>query len=277
MAVGLSVAIVALAGYLTVRHQLYASIDDSLLHRARPTRAKSGTLERHQADGVPPWLPGAADVHDPAAVRQRRVQVQRHARVAATTHPCSGEPELAVARGDEHWTCRTIVTQQRRPTGCAVPVPGERRQRARPRAVAGARTSRRSTSSAWCWSSSVARGDRGRPSPAGASRATACARCAAHRRPPRRSPAPRSSTRSTVEGNDEIARLVARVQPMLAALAASRDRQRQLVADAGHELRTPLTSLRTNLDLLTQAERGAASPRPRGPSCSTTCGSRSRS
>ncbi len=42
---------------------------------------------------------------------------------------------------------------------------------------------------------------------------------------------------------------------MLAALSASRDRQRQLVADAGHELRTPLTSLRTNLDLLTQADR----------------------
>ena len=40
---------------------------------------------------------------------------------------------------------------------------------------------------------------------------------------------------------------------MLAALAASRDRQRRLVADAGHELRTPLTSLRTNLDLLAQA------------------------
>jgi two-component system sensor histidine kinase MprB len=41
---------------------------------------------------------------------------------------------------------------------------------------------------------------------------------------------------------------------MLTSLAASRDRQRRLVADAGHELRTPLTSLRTNLDLLAQAD-----------------------
>jgi two-component system sensor histidine kinase MprB len=41
---------------------------------------------------------------------------------------------------------------------------------------------------------------------------------------------------------------------MLAALSASRDRQRRLVADAGHELRTPLTSLRTNLDLLLQSD-----------------------
>ena len=65
---------------------------------------------------------------------------------------------------------------------------------------------------------------------------------------------------------------------MLTALSASRDRQRQLVADAGHELRTPLTSLRTNLDLLTQADsRGRACRRRRAPSCSTTCAPRSRS
>nr|WP_232523423.1 HAMP domain-containing sensor histidine kinase [Nocardioides sp. MAH-18] len=65
-----------------------------------------------------------------------------------------------------------------------------------------------------------------------------------------------------VEGDDEIARLATAFNQMLAALAASRDRQRQLVADAGHELRTPLTSLRTNLDLLTQSDTpgGASLP-----------------
>jgi two-component system sensor histidine kinase MprB len=57
-----------------------------------------------------------------------------------------------------------------------------------------------------------------------------------------------------VEGDDEIARLAAAFNRMLAALSASRDRQRRLVADAGHELRTPLTSLRTNLDLLLMAD-----------------------
>ncbi len=71
-----------------------------------------------------------------------------------------------------------------------------------------------------------------------------------------------------VEGDDEIARLATAFNQMLAALAASRDRQRQLVADAGHELRTPLTSLRTNLDLLSQvdSERRRRPPagRPRG-------------
>ena len=66
-----------------------------------------------------------------------------------------------------------------------------------------------------------------------------------------------------VEGDDEIARLAAAFNQMLTALAASRDRQRQLVADAGHELRTPLTSLRTNIDLLTQAGEGGLPPEAR--------------
>ncbi len=56
-----------------------------------------------------------------------------------------------------------------------------------------------------------------------------------------------------VEGNDEVARLSLAFNAMLGSLSASRDRQRQLVADAGHELRTPLTSLRTNIELLAQA------------------------
>ncbi|MEV4899238.1 HAMP domain-containing sensor histidine kinase, partial [Nonomuraea sp. NPDC055795] len=58
-----------------------------------------------------------------------------------------------------------------------------------------------------------------------------------------------------VKGDDEIARLSASFNAMTAALAGSRDRQRQLVADAGHELRTPLTTLRTNIDLLLRSEQ----------------------
>ncbi|HEV7207810.1 MAG TPA: HAMP domain-containing sensor histidine kinase [Mycobacteriales bacterium] len=54
--------------------------------------------------------------------------------------------------------------------------------------------------------------------------------------------------------NDEVARLAASFNTMLAALATSRERQQQLVADAGHELRTPLTSLRTNLELLARED-----------------------
>ena len=49
------------------------------------------------------------------------------------------------------------------------------------------------------------------------------------------------------EGNDELARLARSFNAMLAALAASKGQQAQLVSDAGHELRTPLTSLRATL------------------------------
>lgn len=57
-----------------------------------------------------------------------------------------------------------------------------------------------------------------------------------------------------VRGDDELARLGTAFNHMLLAVERSRERQRRLVADAGHELRTPLTSVRTNLDLLAQAE-----------------------
>jgi two-component system sensor histidine kinase MprB len=53
---------------------------------------------------------------------------------------------------------------------------------------------------------------------------------------------------------DEVTRLADAFDRMTTALSAARERQAQLVADAGHELRTPLTSLRTNLDLLTRSE-----------------------
>jgi len=67
-----------------------------------------------------------------------------------------------------------------------------------------------------------------------------------------------------VDGSDEISRLAMSFNSMLAALARSQDRQRRLIGDAGHELRTPLTSIRTNLDLLAQADkRGGLRPEDR--------------
>ncbi|MFC7218678.1 sensor histidine kinase [Streptomyces polyrhachis] len=67
--------------------------------------------------------------------------------------------------------------------------------------------------------------------------------------------------RIPVAGDDEIARLSRSFNAMTEALASSRDRQQQLIADAGHELRTPLTSLRTNVELLVRSEEsGRALP-----------------
>jgi two-component system sensor histidine kinase MprB len=56
--------------------------------------------------------------------------------------------------------------------------------------------------------------------------------------------------RIDVDGRDELSRLAASFNSMLAALEESTRAQRQLVADASHELRTPLTSLRTNIEVL---------------------------
>jgi two-component system sensor histidine kinase MprB len=60
------------------------------------------------------------------------------------------------------------------------------------------------------------------------------------------------ASRIEAPGPDEIGRLGAAFNEMMAALAAATEAQRQLVADASHELRTPLTSLRTNVEVLAQ-------------------------
>jgi two-component system, OmpR family, sensor histidine kinase MprB len=59
---------------------------------------------------------------------------------------------------------------------------------------------------------------------------------------------------ATAGRSDEIARLSASLQSLVAALARSREQQQRLVDDAAHELRTPLTSMRANLDLMAMAE-----------------------
>ena len=62
------------------------------------------------------------------------------------------------------------------------------------------------------------------------------------------------SRRMDDEGSDEVGRLAASFNTMLAALEESARSQRRFVADASHELRTPLTSLRTNIEVLARAD-----------------------
>jgi two-component system sensor histidine kinase MprB len=70
--------------------------------------------------------------------------------------------------------------------------------------------------------------------------------------------------RIQADEQDELGRLAASFNTMLATLERSRLSQRQLVSDASHELRTPLTSVQANLDALalgdelTPAERARA-------------------
>ena len=60
--------------------------------------------------------------------------------------------------------------------------------------------------------------------------------------PRRRLPQPRQT--------DEVGRLAATLNGMLASLERSRDAERRFLADASHELRTPLTALRGNVAYL---------------------------
>jgi two-component system, OmpR family, sensor histidine kinase MprB len=69
--------------------------------------------------------------------------------------------------------------------------------------------------------------------------------------------------RIAAAGGDELGRLAASFNSMLANLERSRLAQRRLVSDASHELRTPLTSVRANLDALALGERLAPAERDR--------------
>ena len=69
--------------------------------------------------------------------------------------------------------------------------------------------------------------------------------------------------RIEVTGDDELNRLAATVNTMLASLERSAGAQRNLVADASHELRTPLTSIRTNVELLARSDGTSPEERKR--------------
>lgn len=69
------------------------------------------------------------------------------------------------------------------------------------------------------------------------------------------------SERIPESGEDELSRLAASFNGMLATLEESARSQRQLVSDASHELRTPLTSLRTNIEVLARDRKMAPEER----------------
>lgn len=248
MAVGLSVALVAVGAYLTARVQMQDTLDNALVERAEKAAGSNSLLSAGSA-GIPSWALGAGDVRiafldyeGTPAVLDRGPSID------------FGTPEIKVARGQEGRSLRTIVIAGDRYRVVAVPTkqngialviaqPLEDQDRTLARlgwvtlafgvfgvlvaglagwtvASNGLRPVRRLTDSV----EDIARTEDFTPLP--------------------------------VEGDDEIARLATAFNHMLLALDASRIRQRQLVADASHELRTPLTALRTNVELLSMSARG---------------------
>ncbi len=250
MAVGVAVTGVAFAAYATVRMQSMESLDQSLHSRAAQA-ADANTLDALSREKIPPWALGAADVKimflDTASQTVRDTD--------SITPVGNGAPEFQVALGREAWSARTVWMDGAPYRVVAVPAQrGQALILAQSLAANDQMLDRlglvmllfglAGMISAGLAGWAVARNGL-RP----VRRLTTAVEDIA--RTERLDPIP-------VEGRDEIARLSTAFNAMLTALSASRARQRQLVADAGHELRTPLTSLRTNLDLLAQADSSTA-------------------
>jgi two-component system sensor histidine kinase MprB len=248
MAVGIAVTAVAFAAYATVRMQSIESIDRSLHDRAAQA-ATPGALAALLNSQVPEWALGAGDV--------KLVFIDADTGPIAFTDAAAarqvGRSEYIVAVHKEPWSARSVIINGERYRAVAVPMKG-RADQALVLSQSLESTDRMlgrlglvmllfglaGMISAGLAGWGVARNGL-RPVRRLTTRVEEIARTE------RLDPIP-------VEGRDEVARLSLAFNAMLASLSASQARQRQLVADAGHELRTPLTSLRTNLDLLAQAD-----------------------
>lgn len=246
MAVGLTVAFLAAGAYVTVRMQLQSTLDDSLYDRAYQTTKAPTILNTRTGSEVPAWALVASDLR--IALVYADGSIYRPEQL--DDPPELDEPELEVARGDVESSIRTVPGGDVEYRVVTVPygegqalviaqsLEGQHRVLTKlgiVMLVFGLLGVAAAAVAGW----GVARN--------GLRPVRRLTRSVEHiARTEDLTPLP-------VEGDDEIARLASAFNQMLLALGASRDRQRQLVADAGHELRTPLTSLRTNVDLLTQA------------------------
>jgi two-component system sensor histidine kinase MprB len=245
-AVALAVAFVAAGAFLTVKMQLQSSLDAQLLERARTASSQIDQIAA-QLEGGQAFLVGVSDVRVACVRAEGAVDfIDRGEPIGL------GQPELDVARGNADQSIRTVYVDGTPYRVVAVPAdcrPGEALVIAQ--SLEDQQKTLRSLGLV-CLLIGLA----------GVTIAALVGWAVARNglRPVRRITTDveriartEDLTPLSVEGDDEVARLATAFNQMLTSLAASRDRQRQLVADAGHELRTPLTSLRTNIDLLTQA------------------------
>ncbi len=240
VAVAVAVAITTLGIYLTVRAELYNQLDADLLARAQ---AASRALADPDVVAVLP-ADALGDARIGLVTADRRAVAARGGAL-----PPLAEPEFAVAAGESSESVRGVTEDGQSFRVAAVP--------ARPGSalVFAASTESVDSTLAYIGFVSLIVGFLGVVGAATAGYVVARAGLA----PLRSLTAATERVATTTDltpiesvGGDEIGRLAASFNVMLASLAAARERERQLVADAGHELRTPLTSLRTNLDLLAQ-------------------------
>ncbi|MGL5809013.1 MAG: sensor histidine kinase [Nocardioides sp.] len=252
MAVGLSVAFVALGAFATVRVQMTQALDDSLLDRARAA-ARSEAMSALISREVPSAAFGAADVRIAIIDKGGIVRTADSGTAAIRI----GEPESEVWARRREYSIRTLSDGTEEYRVVAVQA-GDGQALVLAQSLGSQERVLNQLSSVL-----LVFGIAGVITAALAGWIVAINGLRPVRKLTRSAEEiarTEDLTPMAVEGDDEIARLSMAFNSMLTALSASRDRQRQLVADAGHELRTPLTSLRTNLDLLAQAEQGNALP-----------------
>lgn len=237
--VGGAVALVSLAGFVTVRTSLYEQLDASLLQRAEALRVTGA----QQLITVPEAIFGAADIQ--IGVLDARTGTQQ-----VTGELRLGPDELAVALGKRPQSLRTEAVHDLR-------VAAVRAGPYTALAVAQPLDTTRQTLARLGLVFALVGG-------AGVLLAAAAGTAVAQAglRPVQRLTEATERVARTgdlqpipISGDDELARLSQSFNSMLAAVAESQERQRRLVTDAGHELRTPLTSLRTNLELLIASAR----------------------
>jgi two-component system sensor histidine kinase MprB len=246
IAVGVAVAFVALGAFVTVRMQMQRTLDSSLLERAKAVAATVQEAEVRGTDyRVPSWLLGASDVRLYLVTEDGIVYSADRA-----GSPAFGAPEFEVAGGDRDSEVRTIAHGGGRFRAASWPTLG-----ADGRAIVLVQSlSPQESVLKRLGLVMLLLGGAGVIGAGLAGWAVA-----------RNGLRPVRKLTLAAEGSARTEDLrPIEVNQMLTSLAASRDRQRQLVADAGHELRTPLTSLRTNLDLLAQIDAGDSGTMPPG-------------
>ncbi|NEA36159.1 HAMP domain-containing histidine kinase [Streptomyces sp. SID13031] len=272
VAVGLAVAFVSVSAYMTVRQQMYRNLDSSLSDRAGQAAKKGALTNPTILQEVPPEALGLSDIQL-GLLTADGLQYG-----AKGTMPPMGPPELAIAENQSSEPSIRTVGVRNGPHYRVIavaapfcPLPGQREcdeDQYEPAALVVAqslgpvdRTLHNLGIVLWAVGllgvigAALAGNAIAQSGLRPLARLTGAAEHIA--RTEELKPIP-------VTGSDEITRLAFAFNAMLAALARSQDRQRRLVGDAGHELRTPLTSIRTNLDLLAQADkRGGLRPEDR--------------
>ncbi|GAA1637872.1 HAMP domain-containing sensor histidine kinase [Kribbella alba] len=263
VAVGLAVAFVSLAAYLTVRQQMYQNLDDSLVTRARAAAASQVITDPAVIAQTPPDALGLSDTRIGLLFENGQALG-----VSPAYLPPMGQDELNIAKTQsDNPSVRTAGAPNGTPyrvVAVKADIPHSNVKAAL--VVAQSlqpidQTLHNLGIVLWAFGllgvigAALAGNAIAQSGLRPLARLTGAAEHIA--RTEQLNPIP-------VTGSDEISRLAVAFNAMLAALARSQDRQRRLVGDAGHELRTPLTSIRTNLDLLAQADkRGGLKPEDR--------------